>query len=138
MQGGEETFLLVTAALANLTFMSSLTSTAMRKCGTVKTLVKAVKLSPFTTLFAKDQVRFLPQNLQKISLFLRTNCLFQVVTVLANMAGNANCRPEIRAVEGIGFLLAMLETKVTSSNLSQAELAAAERVQKKAAIALSR
>ena len=61
-----------------------------------------------------------------------------MVTVLANMAGNANCRPEIRAVEGIGFLLAMLETKVTSPNLSQAELAAAERVQKKAAIALSR
>ena len=33
MNGGEETFLLVTAALANLTFMSPLSSAAMKRCG---------------------------------------------------------------------------------------------------------
>ena len=56
LKGGEETFLLVSAALANLTFMSPVTSTAMRQNATVKILVKAVRAAPFTTLFAKDQV----------------------------------------------------------------------------------
>ena len=115
MNGGEETFLLVTAALANLTFMSPLSSAAMKRCGTPEALVKAVQRSPFTTLFAKDQV----------------------VTVLANMAANANCRHSIEAINGVGFLLSMLETKVNSLK-TQAELSAAERVQKKSAIALSR
>ena len=53
------------------------------------------------------------------------------------MAGNTNCRPDIRSVDGVSFLMTMLETK-TSSSQSQAELADAERVQKKSAIALSR
>ena len=61
----------------------------------------------------------------------------QVVTVLANMAANTNCRHDIEAMDGVGFLLAMLETKLTNI-LAPAELSAAERVQKKAAIALSR
>ena len=115
MNGGEETFLLVTAALANLTFMSPLSSAAMKRCGTPEALVKAVRRSTFTTMFAKDQV----------------------VTVLANMAANTNCRHDIEAMDGVGFLLAMLETKLTNI-LAPAELSAAERVQKKAAIALSR
>lgn len=115
LNGGEETFLLVTAALANLTFMSPLTSAAMKRCGTPEALVKAVKRSPFTTQFAKDQV----------------------VTVLANMAANANCRHDIEVIGGVGFLLTMLETKI-SCQFSPAELSAVERVQKKSAIALSR
>ena len=53
---GEETFLLVSAALANLTFMSPVTSSAMRHNATVRTLVMAVRAAPTTTLFAKDQV----------------------------------------------------------------------------------
>ena len=40
MNGGEETFLLVTAALANLTFMSPLSSAAMKRCGTPEALGK--------------------------------------------------------------------------------------------------
>ena len=56
LNANEETFLLVTAALANLTFMSPLTSSAMKRVKTAETLVKVVKMSPFTTLFAKDQV----------------------------------------------------------------------------------
>jgi hypothetical protein len=59
------------------------------------------------------------------------------VTVLANMAANANCRYDIEAINGVGFLIAMLETKVNSLK-TQAEISAAERVQKKSAIALSR
>jgi len=59
------------------------------------------------------------------------------VTVLANLAANANIRRDIQNLDGVGFLLAMLETKM-EANLSQAEVAAAERVQKKSAIALSR
>ncbi len=115
MNGGEETFLLVTAALANLTFMSPLASAALKRCGTPEALVKAVRRSPFTTLFAKDQV----------------------VTVLANMAANANCRHDIEAINGVGFLLTMLETQIPTLN-NQAEIMAGERVQKKSAIALSR
>ena len=63
--------------------------------------------------------------------------LTQVVTVLANLAANANIRHDIQTLDGVGFLLAMLETKI-HSQLSQAEVSAAERVQKKSAIALSR
>ena len=59
------------------------------------------------------------------------------MTVLANLAANANIRRDIQNLDGVGFLLAMLETKM-EANLSQAEIAAAERVQKKSAIALSR
>ena len=63
---------------------------------------------------------------------------FQVVTILANMAGNAACRPDIQSIDGVGFLLTMLDTRVVDAGLSQAEVLAAERVQKKSAIALSR
>ena len=55
------------------------------------------------------------------------------------MAANSVCRAEIHSVDGVEFLARMLQTKaVDEGNLSPAELAAAERVQKKAAIALSR
>ena len=55
------------------------------------------------------------------------------------MAANANCRHDIEIIDGVGFLLKMLDTKVNGvETLSHAELSAAERVQKKSAIALSR
>ena len=54
---GEETFLLVTAALANLTFMSPLTVPALQRCNTARTLVRAVRAAAGgSTLFARDQV----------------------------------------------------------------------------------
>merc|ERR1712088_698209 len=90
LNGSEETFLLVTAALANLTFMSPLTSTAMKRVKTAESIVRVVKSSPFTSLFAKDQV----------------------VTILANIAANGNCRHEIQSIDGVGFLLSMLETEI--------------------------
>ncbi len=53
----------MTAALANLTFMSPLTSSALQRCNTARTLVKAVRAKEgqgqdsAAALFAKDQVR---------------------------------------------------------------------------------
>ena len=74
---GEETFLLVSAALANLTFMSPVTSSAMRHNATVRTLVTAVRAAPRTTLFAKDQVSSTESvwvhYMQKIPLSTQTN-----------------------------------------------------------------
>ncbi|QQP38661.1 Uncharacterized protein FKW44_019300 [Caligus rogercresseyi] len=116
LNSGDETFLLVTAALANLTFMSSPSTSAMIKWKTAQALVKTVRASPFTTLFAKDQV----------------------VTVLANMAANPVCRPSVIDNNGMNFLLSMLDIKVNDEELSITERAAAERVVKKSAIALSR
>ena len=70
---------------------------------------------------------------------------FQVVTILANIAANGNCRHEIQSIDGVGFLLSMLETEIPAPFMNQekqqenkAEILAAERVQKKSAIALSR
>ena len=70
------------------------------------------------------------------------------MTVLANMAASPACRPDLRAVDGVSFLVDMLHSSSSSScseggmapdpQQRQAEAAAAERVQKKAAIALSR
>ncbi len=57
---------------------------------------------------------------------------------MANMAASVSCRADLRAVDGVTFLISMLHTKADHRNLNQAELAASERVQKKAAIALSR
>ena len=55
------------------------------------------------------------------------------------MAANASCRHDIQSINGVGFLLSMLETKMKQTPaLNQAEILAAERVQKKSAIALSR
>ena len=59
------------------------------------------------------------------------------------MGANANCRHEIQSINGVGFLLSMLETKIPDPSTEQqqenrAEILAAERVQKKSAIALSR
>lgn len=67
------------------------------------------------------------------------------MTILANMAANGNCRHEIQSIDGVGFLLSMLDTKIPELLMDQeeqqgnkAEILAAERVQKKSAIALSR
>lgn len=57
--------------------------------------------------------------------------------MLANLAANANIRHDIQTLDGVGFLIAMLETRI-HQHFSPAELSAAERVQKKSAIALSR
>ena len=108
-------YLGVSAALANLTFMEPAAVVAMHVHGTATVLMRAVQASPFTSLFAKDQV----------------------ATVLANLAAREECRASILQQDGLGFLLSLLATSPGSSP-TQAEAAAAERVLKKAAIALSR
>jgi len=115
IQAGDDTFLLVSAALANLTFMESQAVISMQTHGTAKALMKVVNESPFTSLFARDQV----------------------VTVIANLATKEDSREDILAEDGLCFLISLLSTS-TESTQTPAETAAAERVLKKTAIALSR
>ena len=115
INAGDDTFLLVSAALANLTFMEAGAVTAMQQYGTARALMKVVNESPFTSLFAKDQV----------------------VTVMANLASKEACRSEMLAEDGLCFLVSLLSTNPEKTG-TPAETAAAERVLKKTAIALSR
>ena len=115
INAGDDTFLLVSAALANLTFMEAGAVTAMQQYGTARALMKVVSESPFTSLFAKDQV----------------------VTVMANLASKEACRSEMLAEDGLCFLVSLLSTNPEKTG-TPAETAAAERVLKKTAIALSR
>ena len=115
IKAGDDTFLLVSAALANLTFMEAGAVTAMQQYGTARALMKVVSESPFTSLFAKDQV----------------------VTVMANLASKESCRAEMLAEDGLCFLVSLLSTSPEQTG-TPAETAAAERVLKKTAIALSR
>ena len=115
IKAGDDTFLLVSAALANLTFMEAGAVVAMQNHGTGRALMKVVSESPYTSLFAKDQV----------------------VTVMANLASKEVCRSEILAEDGLCFLVSLLSTNPEHTS-TPAETAAAERVLKKTAIALSR
>ena len=115
IKAGDDTFLLVSAALANLTFMESQAVISMQRFKTAKCLMKVVHDSPFTSLFAKDQV----------------------VTVLANLANREECRTDILSCDGLCFLISLLSTNPENTG-TPAETAAAERVLKKTAIALSR
>ena len=66
-------------------------------------------------------------------------CLFvlQIVTVLANMAQSSSCFNEI--VDNVGLALLINFLNITpNSKLTEAELAACERVHQKSAIALTR
>ena len=115
VHAGDDTFLLVSAALANLTFMEAAAVVSMQRQHTARALMRVVADSPFTSLFAKDQV----------------------VTVLANLASKEEARHDILAEDGLGFLVTLLATN-PEHTATPAETAAAERVLKKTAIALSR
>ena len=115
IKAGDDTFLLVSAALANLTFMETQAVISMQVHKTSEALMKVVTGSPFTSLFAKDQV----------------------VTVLANLASKEEARVDILREDGLGFLISLLATNPENTG-TPAETAAAERVLKKTAIALSR
>ena len=115
IKAGDDTFLLVSAALANLTFMETAAVISMQKHKTSKALMKVVTESPFTSLFAKDQV----------------------VTVIANLASKEEARTDILLEDGLSFLIRLLDTNPENTG-TPAETAAAERVLKKTAIALSR
>ena len=115
VHAGDDTFLLVSAALANLTFMEAAAVVSMQRQHTARALMRVVADSPFTSLFAKDQV----------------------VTVMANLASKESCRSEMLAEDGLCFLVSLLSTSPEKTG-TPAETAAAERVLKKTAIALSR
>ena len=62
---------------------------------------------------------------------------FQVVTVLANMAAVETCFPDIATNDGLDLLVQFLYQRPPKYG-TEAEIAACERVQQKAAIALTR
>ena len=115
LQCGEDSFLLVSAALANLTFMEPTCLENLLQCSTSKILMSRVESTPFISLFARDQV----------------------VTVLANLAGVEPGRKRILRDGGIEFLVSQLNVNVDTAD-TQAELEAVERMLKKSAIALCR
>ncbi|XP_063592257.1 protein inscuteable homolog [Penaeus indicus] len=110
-----ETFLLASAALANLTFLDSDFVNAMVAAGTARVLLRAARGSLALSIFTKDQI----------------------ATVLANLAGSRGAAEEVVAAGGVSVLLALLNTRPAPSHRLP-EVATAERVQQKSAIALSR
>jgi hypothetical protein len=115
LQLGDDSLLLVTAALANLSFMEITSLKIMKKLSTIETLLERVNQSPFTSVFVRDQV----------------------VTVMANMAADGSGREEVMHNKCLEFLSGQLETRMEGVK-SPAEQAAVERILKKSAIALCR
>ncbi|XP_042873242.1 protein inscuteable homolog [Penaeus japonicus] len=110
-----EIFLLASAALANLTFLDGGCVGAMRRAGTARVLLRAARGNPSISIFTKDQI----------------------ATVLANLAGSRGAAEEVVAAGGVSVLLSLLNTRPAPSHRLP-EVATAERVQQKSAIALSR
>ena len=115
LQCGDDTLLLVTAALANLSFMEPSSLKCMRQLATVRTLLDRVQASPFTSVFARDQV----------------------VTVMANVAADCDGKDEVMQSDSMEFLASQLLSKIEAVS-TPAEQAAVERILKKSAIALCR
>ncbi|XP_067947908.1 protein inscuteable homolog isoform X2 [Watersipora subatra] len=110
-----EVFLLGAAAIANITFMDPLSSDYLLQYHTMMVLAQCSTLQKAESLFAKDQI----------------------VTVLANMAQSTSCFDEIVSNDCLSLLLTFLNIRPTPK-LTEAELAACERVHQKSAIALTR
>ncbi|XP_050727217.1 protein inscuteable homolog isoform X2 [Eriocheir sinensis] len=110
-----EIFLLAAAAMANLTFLDGGCVEAMRTAGTARVLLRAAHDNPNVSIFTKDQI----------------------ATVLANLAGSKEAAAEVVEGDGVAVLLALLNTRPAPTHRLP-EVATAERVQQKSAIALSR
>ncbi|KAK7497200.1 hypothetical protein BaRGS_00011494 [Batillaria attramentaria] len=110
-----EVFLLAAAAVANITFLHSQACSMLLQLSAPRLLIQACLAPKARSLFAKDQV----------------------ATVLANMAAIPACQADIRQQSGVELLVRFLYERPLSP-AGPAELAACERVQQKAAIALSR
>ncbi|KAJ9578976.1 hypothetical protein L9F63_024915, partial [Diploptera punctata] len=111
-----ETLLLAAAALANLTFMEPRAVWPLLEHCTAGKLLQAVK-----------------KKGPKVSVFLQE----QAATLIANMAAVPESRPHLADQRAVVALLCFLQ--IRHSPLQRApEIAAAERVQQKSAIALSR
>ncbi|KAK6626100.1 hypothetical protein RUM43_006404 [Polyplax serrata] len=111
-----ETLLLSSAALANLTFMEPRTVWPLLEKQTAKILLSAVR-----------------RQGSKVSVFI----MEQAATIIANMSSVPECRKHLAEQRAVVALLCFLE--IHQSPLQNApEVAAAERVLQKSAIALSR
>ncbi|XP_046378555.2 protein inscuteable homolog [Haliotis rufescens] len=110
-----EVFLLATAAVANVTFIDTLACEILHQKQAPRHLIRHCSMSKASSLFAKDQI----------------------ATVLANMAAVITCQSGIAENSGIELLVQFLHER-PSSYRNTAEVAACERVQQKAAIALTR
>lgn len=113
-----ETFLLASAALANLTFMSEAAVSSMTRLGSVSVLVNHPAASSTPSIYIQDQV----------------------AAVLANMAAWPASRREVMASGGLRLLVRILESKrdCMRGKVGGPMEAATERVLQKTAIAISR
>merc|ERR1712130_303970 len=110
----DETFLLGSAALANLSFLSPLILTAMSQQGTVSTLLQYLSRNVSPSIYIQDQV----------------------ATVLANMAARHDTQESLLSCNIVNVLLYLLAASPLTDDLPV--LAATQRVQQKAAIAIGR
>ena len=110
----DETFLLGSAALANLSFLSPLILTAMSQQRTVSILLQYLSHNVSPSIYIQDQV----------------------ATVLANMAARHDTQEALLACNIVNVLLYLLAANPASDDLPV--LAATQRVQQKAAIAIGR
>ena len=110
----DETFLLGSAALANLSFLSPLILTAMSAQDTVLVLLQYLTHNVSPSIYIQDQV----------------------ATVLANMAARADTQESLLSCNIVSVLLHLLAANPGSEDLPV--MAATQRVQQKAAIAIGR
>ncbi|KAL1459117.1 hypothetical protein WDU94_011124 [Cyamophila willieti] len=115
-QLNSETLLLISAALANLSFMEPNAVWSMQQHNSIGILLTAVrKLATRASVFLQEQT----------------------ATLIANMAAVPEVRPSLAQARAVVALLCFLQTR--ASPLQRApEIMAAERLQHKSAIALSR
>ena len=109
-----ETFLLSSAVLANLSFLSPLILTAMSQMDTVSVLLSFLSHNISPSIYIQDQV----------------------ATVLANMAARQDTQDLLLNCDLVHVLLYLLAASPTNSQLPV--MAATQRVQQKAAIAIAR
>ncbi len=134
-----ETFLLSTAALANLTFMEASVVTLLKSFNTAKVLVTSIKRAATSSSRNASTAN---GGAIPVSIYIQD----QVAAVLANMAANADCRSEVVKHGGLPLLLQFLMASPPFEINSEsdirpedyAQLAATERVLQKSAIAISR
>lgn len=136
-----ETLLLTAAALANLTFMEPRTVWPLVEYQTAKILlsVRACVISDQSG-YSESSLLILHIYFQavrrqgpKVSVFIQE----QAATVIANMASVPECRKHLAENRAVVALLCFLQIR-HSPFQRVPEIAAAERVQQKSAIALSR
>ena len=148
-----ETFLLSTAAIANLTFMEASVVPLLKNYNTAKILVNAVNQQQQGSSKTNNNKGHYPKEINQnnpliVSIYIQD----QVAAVLANMAANADCRCEVVKHGGVPLLLHFLMAQIpnikknntNNSNSPElkpedyAQMAATERVLQKSAIAISR